>query len=75
MKITIEYDLNEGRDEYEYKHSLIATDMKIMIEAFRCHLRHRLKHEDMGEEEFKIYEAVEAKFYELIDENELTGKL
>lgn len=76
VKITKTYNLNDESDTYEYNRDIVAREenasYSIYTHDFESFLRQKLKYEQLSEAEYKIYEEVRAKYFEL--KNQYTFK-
>lgn len=71
MKAILEFNLPD--DEHEYKWASKASDYYMALVSFKDELRAMVKHgfidnREMTEEEYKVAETIQDKFYEFINE-------
>jgi hypothetical protein len=66
-KATLEFSLPEERSEY--LDAISGTNYSIFVSEFGNHLRSKLKYETLTEDEYRIYDEVRTKFYEILNEN------
>ncbi len=70
MKATLEFDLPEEQEELD--RMLRAGNTELVLWNLSEHLRQKLKYEDLGEQEAKIYEDVRGRLFELLADHEVT---
>ena len=54
--------------EYEMKLFLSAREFKIALDDIREYIRNQLKYAELDEDEYKTYEGIQAKVFEILDE-------
>lgn len=64
MKITLEFENYE-----EAEHHLNGFDYRIALEDFHNWLRSQLKHGELTEAKWSVYEEIQKKFFSILDEN------
>lgn len=69
MKVELKYTFdNSDPADRAYHQTLIeAENMKLAIREFADHLRQKLKHENLTEEEYKIYDKINEEYWATID--------
>lgn len=67
MKAILEFNLDDFDDTEKYKLYNQAKDMYLAIWDFQQFLRNMEKHNDMTEKEYEIFEKLNDKFYEVLD--------
>jgi hypothetical protein len=73
MKATLEFNLPEDQEYYEEASN--GTKYSIALFEFDQYLRTQVKYnEQLTDEQYKVYEEVREKFYEIINSNNLSIK-
>ena len=62
------YELDPFEDSEELKRIQQANHMYLALWDFSQHLRSKLKHEDLSESNYAIYDSISSKFYECLQE-------
>lgn len=70
MQAILKYTLPEEREEFEMSQKGILYH--IALSDIADYLRSKLKYEELSETESKIYEEIRTKFYEILNDNEIS---
>lgn len=68
-KAVLEFKLPEEQEEF--KTAMNAVNMSLTLSEFSLFLRSKLKYEDLSESDYKIYESIREKFFEIVDNNDV----
>jgi hypothetical protein len=64
MKITLEFESLEDAQPH-----LNGLDYSDALEDFHNWMRHKLKHGELTEAKWSVYEEIQKKFFSILDEN------
>lgn len=64
MKITLEFESME-----DAKHHLKGFDYSCALWDFNQWLRHQLKHGDLSDDKWEVYEEIQKEFFSILNEN------
>lgn len=65
-KVTLHYNLPEEQDEFDLAYR--GAKLACAVEDFDNYLRGKLKYEELTDEQYKLYEEVRNKLWELRNE-------
>ena len=66
-KVTLEFNLPEEQEEF--KTAASAPDMSLVLWDFSQFLRSKIKYEELSESDYKVYETVREKLFEIASEH------
>lgn len=73
MKAILEFDLNEQEDIVAHKRATKALDMAIVLWDIDHYLRTQIKYnETLSEEAHDAFESVRQRFYEILNERNVS---
>lgn len=67
MKGTLEFNLPEENEEFDV--AVNAMSYRIALADVGDYLREKLKYSDLTEEQYKIYEEINERFYSIVESN------
>ena len=75
VRITKTYDLSNENDEWEYKQDLNARQnalhYHLYTDSFENFLRERIKYAELTDIEYKVYEEIREKYFEIRNEYDI----
>ena len=71
MKATLEFDLEDPDDIVSHIRSVKALDLSICLTEIRQELRSKLKYEDLSDHDTNLYECMQEKFFEILEDNNI----
>ena len=69
MKATLKFNLPEEREEFEL--ACNAVNYSIVLSDIDNYLRSKIKHADLTDEQYKVYEEIREQLWNYINENEI----
>jgi len=70
MKATLEFNLPD--DQHEFDLAVQGSKMYSALWDISQELRAIWKHEELSDEEFKMVERIRNKFFEILEDNQIT---
>jgi len=67
MKAILKFDLPEEREEFELASN--AVNYSIVLSDIDNYLRSKIKHTDLTDEQYKVYEEIREQLWNYINEN------
>lgn len=68
MKSTLEFNLDDIDDRRAHLRAVKSLDLAICLNDIKEVIRRELKYEDLSEHDYAIYEKIQKKFYEILEE-------
>jgi hypothetical protein len=69
MKAILKFNLPEEREEFEL--ACNAVNYSIVLSDIDNYLRSKIKHADLTDEQYKVYEEIREQLWIYINENEI----
>lgn len=71
MKATLSFDLTDLDQRQEHLRCIKSLDLSLCVWDIIQHLRTKLKHGDLSEHDYSIYENVQESFFRILEENQI----